>query len=252
LQSLLNIMQMWIKRLKYHPKRGFYHARDASGNRYLMLDSQIPSNIPARTDSLLEALGHYDHAFEQRWFRSSYMDPIWTAPLPHGHSKAPPVHHTPAQPVYGQDPYAAREEDSKRAKIGVKKVQKPDFINTSPPMLCVDDMPHNRTVLQNLYGKFNAGVQFPRLQAANGTFQTLCLNSSFASPHNSCRTCLCGDRKSTPRTPRLHIDLALSQWTTKPEVYWAPMVAFLQSPTVASHVRPTTALKQLTPNANWT
>jgi hypothetical protein len=87
LQSLLCTIQLWVKRLRYHPERGFYHARDALGRRYLMLDNQVPSNIPGRTDSLIEALGHYDHAFETRWFRSSFMDPIWTTPLTLGHCK---------------------------------------------------------------------------------------------------------------------------------------------------------------------
>jgi hypothetical protein len=39
LQSLLNTMQTWIKRLRYHKDRGFYHAKDTTGCRYILLDS---------------------------------------------------------------------------------------------------------------------------------------------------------------------------------------------------------------------
>ncbi len=85
LQALLQTMQSWIKRLRYHKDRGFYHVRDEAGNKYLMLDNQLPSHIPGRTDSLIESLRQYDTIFETRWFQSSFMDPIWTTPLPQGH-----------------------------------------------------------------------------------------------------------------------------------------------------------------------
>jgi hypothetical protein len=154
LQSLLCTMHSWIKRIRYHPERGFYHARDAAGARYLLFDSQLPSNIPGRTDSLMEALGHYDHTFETPWFRSSFMDPIWTTPLPPGHTTMPlpplPIHYPPDRQV-------EREEDrsQKRARLGGKKIRNPDFINQSPMMESTAVIPLSRTVLQTLYGKFS-------------------------------------------------------------------------------------------------
>ena len=135
LQSLLCTVQLWVKRLRYHPERGFYHARDASGRCYLMLDSQVPSNIPGRTDSLIEALSHFDHAFETRWFRSSFMDPIWTTPLPQGHC----IHPTP--PIRDQhyrentrDNHSMRDNqhlclndrENKRLKLGGSKIKNPE------------------------------------------------------------------------------------------------------------------------------
>jgi hypothetical protein len=275
LQSLLCTIQLWVKRLRYQPDRGFYHARDPAGNRYLLLDSQVPSNIPGRTDSLIEALGHFDHAFETRWFRSSFMDPIWTTTLPLGHCLAPvrttyrdhrdrdPRDRDPRdRDPRDRDPrdrdYRDRQWDrynndpiNKRQRLGGPKIKNPDFINQSPLMECTSQMPQHKTVLQALYGKFQAPVQYPRFPTNTGTSQTLCLNSSFVSPHHTCTTRLCGDRKSYPRMSRLHIDLSKDEWKKKPEAYWAPIVAFLKNPEVIPHIRPTKALKMLTPGASW-
>jgi hypothetical protein len=272
LQSLLSTIQLWVKRLRYHPERGFYHARDSTGQRYLMLDSQVPSNIPGRTDSLIEALGHYDHAFETRWFRSSFMDPIWTTQLPSGHCVThPPSNRTPRS----RDPQYARPDDGRnyrhdnrhdsnrnyrssddgrnlRTRLGGERIRNPDFINQSPLMECTSNVPQHKTILQALYGKFQMPVSYPRFPTNTGTLQTLCLNSSFVSPHHTCTTRMCGDRKSAPRMARLHIDLSRDEWKTKPEAYWNPIVAFLTNPEVVPHIRPTQALKRLTPSTKWT
>jgi hypothetical protein len=281
LQSLLCTIQLWVKRLRYHPERGFYHARDTSGRRYLMLDSQVPSNIPGRTDSLIEALGHFDHAFETRWFRSSFMDPIWTTPLPAGHCLAPPHHgrqsqmRDPGHNSNSRDAHSSRQDDgrhsryddgrayrqdegrtsrnddgqNKRAKLGGDRIKNPDFINRSPLMECTFLIPPSQSVLQALYGKFQMPVSYPRFPTTTGTSQTLCLNSSFVGPHNTCLTRMCGDRKN--RMARLHIDLSKEVWRTKNEAYWAPLVKFLLNPEVVPHVRPTPALKKLTPSTQW-
>jgi hypothetical protein len=179
LQSLLCTIQLWVKRLRYHPERGFYHARDKSGHRYLLLDSQVPSNIPGRTDSLIAALGHFDHAFETRWFRSSFMDPIWTTPLPAGHCLVPPNqgrHSHMRDPghnsnscdaghysqddgrhsryddgrAYRQDKgRTSRNDDgqNKRAKLGGDRIKNPDFINRSPLMEYTFLIPPSQSVL---------------------------------------------------------------------------------------------------------
>jgi hypothetical protein len=275
LQSLLCTIQLWVKRLRYHPERGFYHARDKSGHRYLLLDSQVPSNIPGRTDSLIEALGHFDHAFETRWFRSSFMDPIWTTPLPPGHCLPPPNHGRHSQ-SHTRDAYhrpddgrtsrhddrrAPRQDDGrnpryddgqhKRAKLGGERIKNPDFINRCPLMECTSTIPLSKSVLQHLYGKFQMPVSYPRFPTSTGTWQTLCLNSSFVGPHNTCSTRMCGDRKAVPPMSRLHIDLSRETWRSQPEAYWAPLVTFLLNPEVLPHIRPTPTLKKLTPSTKW-
>jgi hypothetical protein len=108
LQSLLQIVMSWVKRLKFHPEKGFFHARDREGKRYLLLDNQVPSNIPGRTDSLTEALRHYDTSFETRWFCGSFLDSIWTNPIPPGHSVVAPSLALPPTLTHGELVLAAR------------------------------------------------------------------------------------------------------------------------------------------------
>jgi hypothetical protein len=86
LQFLLNIKHNSIKRLCYHPEKGFFHARDVNDQRYLLLDNQVPLNIPGWTDSLIDAfLRQFDTQFKTRCFCGSFMDAIWTNPIPPGH-----------------------------------------------------------------------------------------------------------------------------------------------------------------------
>jgi hypothetical protein len=41
LQMLLSIKQNWVKRLRYHPEKGFIMARDMKLGKFLLLDSKI-------------------------------------------------------------------------------------------------------------------------------------------------------------------------------------------------------------------
>jgi hypothetical protein len=126
LQSLLNTIQAWIKQLHYHKDHGFYHARDAKGRRYLLLDSQLLSHIPGRMDTLIESLRQYDTIFETRWFRSSYMDAIWTAPLPSGHGENSSQNTNNMIQDYGGDNSESAQQ--KRIKLAGSKHKNPDFI----------------------------------------------------------------------------------------------------------------------------
>ena len=246
LQSLLHTMQSWIKRLRYHKDRGFYHAKDDLGRKYLMLDSQLPSHIPGRTDSLVESLRQYDTIFESRWFRSSFMDSIWTAPLSPGHGGESPRESRNHYTAYGDE---LKPPPNKRLRLAGTKHKNPDFISQKPLMEVTTPVPANSTLLNTLFGRFSRPIQFPRLKNMNGTLQTICLNSAFTSPHNCCLTRLCGDRKN--KIPRLHIDLSREPWRSKPETYWFPLVQFLQNDAVYQHIRPTEALKRVTPGAKW-
>jgi hypothetical protein len=249
LQTLLGIEQNWIKRLRYHPEQGFFHARDADNKRYLLLDNQVPSHIPGRTDTLIQALRQYDTQFEMRWFCGSFLDPIWTNPIPPDHSVQPTMatQFTQEIPDQGQAP-----PEKKRAKLGDKITKVPDYISGAPLMEAVLAIPKNtRSVTMMLVRRISAPISFPRLPTTTGTFQTICLNSAFPSPQNCCVLRLCGNKKVSPPVPRLHIDLSKDAWKNKPEAYWAPVVEFLQSPMVTPHLRPSAALKKLTPSTKW-
>ena len=211
-----------------------------------MLDSQLPSHIPGRTDSLIDSLKQYDTIFETRWFRSSFMDSIWTAPLPSGHGGEPANDMSKNLHEYTD---AGDQATTKRLKLAGIKHKNPDFISQKPPMEVTSPIPTQNTLLNTLFSRFQRPIQFPRLKNTNGTLQTICLNSAFNQPHNCCVTRNCGDRKN--RIPRLHIDLAREPWRSKPEGYWYPLVQFLQNDAVYQHIRPTEALKRLTPSAKW-
>ena len=122
---------------------------------------------------------------------------------------------------------------TKRVKLSGQKHRNPDFISQSPLMEVTTPVPASSTLLPILSGRFQRPIQFPRLQSTTGTLQTICLNSAFTQPHHCCLTRMCGDRKSVPRIPRLHIDLARDPWKTKPESYWLPHVTFLQNDSLA-------------------
>jgi hypothetical protein len=249
LQQLLSTEQNWVKRLRFHPDQGFYQARDAKKTKFLLMDSQIRSHIPGRTDSLMEAMRQFDHLFESRWFRTSVMDPIWSTPIPPGHSLAQPA--TVKQPISDQREYERQDNQrQKRAKLTGSQRRSFDFVSSTPPMEIIQLIP-GKTVTHTLMRRFTTQVRFPRLPAPNGTLQTLCLNSAFQNPHNGCDSSMCGDRSTNPRTPRLHIDMSREPWRSQPEMFWLPLVEFLQSDPVRNHIRPSAALRQATPGAQW-
>jgi hypothetical protein len=56
LQHLLDMLQAWIKWLRFHPAKGFLEAHDTKGTNHLLIDNDIPSPILDRNDSLLQVL----------------------------------------------------------------------------------------------------------------------------------------------------------------------------------------------------
>ena len=162
---------------------------------------------------------------------------------------------TPPTPKhsYNENPQDQQEMGAnKRTKLGGKQPKIPDFISATALMVPVVPLPVNcRSTTMTMVRRIQAPVPFPRLPSQNGTLQTICLNSAFPPPYNCCVLRLCGDKKSVPRTPRLHIDLHQEPWRSKPEAYWAPMVAFLMNAQVHPHLRPSAALKLVTPNTKW-
>ena len=168
------------------------------------------------------------------------MDTIWSSQIPTGHSVMPTL--ASSKHAYSEGPEQEENTAKKRVKLGGKKLQAPDFISSTPLMETVIPIPTaSRSITMTLIKRINAPIQFPRLPSSNGTLQTICLNSVFPAPHNCCMLRLCGDKKSTPRIPRLHIDLNSEPWRSKPENYWTPIVEFLQQDGIRNHIRPLAA-----------
>jgi hypothetical protein len=217
LQSILWTMQSWIKRLRYHPTRGFVHSQDSSSARHLLLHSHMPSNIPGRMDTLIGAFGNVDMLFENRWYRSTAHDSSWTDPIPSGYFQSSPTFPTSGRPPPSNfnrpPPEPETDQNGRRIRRqllgGRRERGPPDFTNTTPVMEAVTSLPNTTSVTGILVKRMSQPtVVFPRFPSATGTSQTLCLSSAFASPHHCCTTSYCGERTRTPTTPRLHIDLS--------------------------------------------
>ncbi len=165
LQSLLSTMQLWVKRLRYHLFKGFYHAYDDEKNGYLLLESQVPLNIPGQSDYLPEATKQSDHSFETRWFCTSFMDSIWLTPIP---PPIPPSHSNklnslPTVSTYLN--YKDSDQESKRQAKRIKLGGQPqkrnfDFVSATPLMEAVVPV-KERSITLVMMNIFSLHIPFP-------------------------------------------------------------------------------------------
>jgi hypothetical protein len=128
---------------------------------------------------------------------------------------------------------------------------RPDFINATP--LLETTLPFNQhtPTSTQLFDRLPKGLVYPKFPSEDGTLMTtICFCAAFSSPHNCCKTRLCKERRP-PRQTRLHVDLSIEPWKSKPESFWTPLVTFLQDPLVTPHLRPSSALRNVTPSAAW-
>jgi hypothetical protein len=92
----------------------------------------------------------------------------------------------------------------------------------------------------------NRTTQYPRLAATPGKEPCLiCFWSSFAPLFNVCQFSSCiGNKRKRRETQHLHIDLAQDPWRSKPEVFWQPIIEWLQLPTICPFIHPTTGFRR--------
>jgi hypothetical protein len=238
LQSLCLVFQTWIKNLRYHPTKGFIEARDQHHQHHLILDGTTPSPVPDRSDTLVTALAQYDIAFAARWYQTSAYDSSWTTPTPPGHF---PVAAYVRPPPANDLPPPTK-----------KKPRTGDLLISAAPLLeSVKQLRADIPVSTQLLERIPKGLPYPKFPDPSGTcMTTICFRSAFASPNNCCATTLCKERRP-PRQTRFHVDPSAAEWTSKPETYWAPLVAFLVDPQISPILRPSQALKAMTPSTNW-
>jgi hypothetical protein len=243
LQYLLDIMQAWIKWLRFHPAKGFLEAHDTTGTNHLLIANDVPSPIPDRNDSLLQVLQQYDLAFQTRWYLHTSFDSGWASPVPAAHCQS-----VPAQPLLSSLSLATEPGGKKRrTALAGANDSVPDFINRTPLVEAVVPFNHNKPLAQQLLSRLTR-AQFPKFPSANGEL-TMCFLSAFSAPHNCCVLSKCVDRR---RQPRLHVDIGQERWKNKGESFWDPLVKFLKDPAVSQHLRPAPALRNATPSARWT
>ncbi len=245
LRELLHIFHCWIKAQRYHQTQGFTTASDSQGAMHLQLIDTLPSHIPGKSTHLLEAVTRFDTQFQQRWYDQAFnlSDPIWTSALPAEHFVRSNTE-TPVEDPVHPAPGSAREQAGKRLKLGK------DFISNTALMVPVEPFPRMKPVITTMIQRLPPAGRFPKIPNENGTLSNICFKSSFAAPHNRCVAAKCVT-KQTPPISRLHIDISVEPWKSKPEHYWQPLVEWLQHPSVSPHFRPSEAFKSLTPAANW-
>ena len=189
-------------------------------------------------------------------------DSIWTSepPSSHFHGVVPrqdnqrkPAEQQPTERQPAKRPKTEPEVKGRNKKPRAKPP--PDFFSTSALLEAIVPLAANsRSIVKDLTER--AGIvagdtqrlRFPQLMGPNGTSCFICFKSAFVAPHNKCATAGC-NREGGPF--RLHVDLSKAEWSSKPEDYWATLVAWLREPQIAAVIRPTQALKSLTPGANW-
>jgi hypothetical protein len=130
------------------------------------------------------------------------------------------------------------------------------FTAASPPLLFTSALARG----ENPFGKLRGVLQqtWPSMNDSKGKHRHLCINSLFAPPFNRCNNPgMCGLRYPkrrqgpTPPLARVHLDLADPWWAASvyPEANWDPLVQFINSN--SDFLKPSPALKLLTPTANW-
>jgi hypothetical protein len=126
-----------------------------------------------------------------------------------------------------------------------------NFVSGAPLLEAVKPLRTDIPVSTQLLERIPKGLPYPKFLDLNGTcLTTICFCSAFAAPQNCCDTSMCKERR-LPRQTRFHVDPSAPEWTSKPESYWNPLVAFLVDPQVSLVLHPSKALKALTPSTNW-
>ena len=204
----------------------------------------MPSPIPDRQDSLIQVLQQFDVSFQNRWYQNTSFDSVWSSPLPSDHfrsPKPPPGHPPPFDSALA--PVTKRQ----RQLLSGSQQDAPDFINNTPLVEAIVPFQVRKSLSHQILTRL-ARAPFPKFVDSSGTLLTLCFLSAFSAPHNCCVLRKCVDRT---RKRRLHVDINVEPWRSKPESFWAPLVQFLKDPAVSIHLRPAPALRKATPSARW-
>jgi hypothetical protein len=258
--SLLSIFQKWIATVKWLASRGFANVQDTHTQHYRViadgsLSSAGPNGRPILLNPTLEA---FDTSFHDTWAHQIIIhnDPIWTNPPPPDQFRqATPIYCPPPIPTSCPLPPAqpAPHRSSNPPTGALKRPREPDFTSSQALFEPVIAFQPGQRPMAYMIHNTDRATQYPRLADTPGKDPCLiCFRSSFPPPFNVCHTGSCiGNRSRRRETKRLHIDLAQEPWRTKPEAFWQPVVEWLQLPTIRPFVRPTAALRRLTPSTRW-
>jgi hypothetical protein len=84
-------------------------------------------------------------------------------------------------------------------------------------------VPANQRLVTYIFDALLEHTHFPKLTGTDGKVDCLiCIHCVFPPPHKQCYmpTCIAAKRKKHGDSRRIHIDLSIDPWRSKPEVYW--------------------------------
>jgi hypothetical protein len=258
---LLNVFKRWIKAVRWQPAQGFATVQDSTTLQYqIIADGNIAAAKTNQSSTILTTLSAYDTSFQDLWPNRVMVhnNMLWTLPPPEDHfrplSPASRPARTPAACPLPPFPYPERNPPPSSRKGSFKRLRAP-FIASQGMLELAAPLPPGERLMTYIFSALpeHTGRQYPKMMDNDGKADCLiCFRSAFWSPHNTCQleTCITARRRQRDNQ-RLHIDLPQEPWRSKPEIYWKPVVAWLQHPGVDLIVKPTAAFKSLTPSAKW-
>ena len=264
LRFLLDHLKLWVESHRFSRTMGFADFIDSrSGSVMVSLKAATTApNKPGLTTYPV-ALNDYDAWFSDLWCHQVQYSsaPAWTTDPPPDHFHVAAV----ARMRDSSRPHPVERQSSKRAKVEPAEVvpgrdkkpraqPRPDFCGTSALLEAIEPLaPNLGSIVRELSDRAerhgdSSKLRYPRLMGPNGKHCEICFKSAFAAPHNKCATAICS---KGGRDKRLHIDLGQEEWRSKSTDYWDDLITWLKLPQVAALLRPSPALKALTPGANW-
>jgi hypothetical protein len=269
--SLLFIFQKWISTVKWLASRGFATVQDTHTQQFRVIaDGSVSSGGPnGHPTMLLPMLEAFDASFNDIWAHRIIIhnDSLWThlPPPDQFRPEVVPCYCPPSNPVYSAPPGAnycvlpgtratAQPLRSDRSSLNqANRQREPDFTSSITLFEPVTPFQPGQRPMGYMVNNTDRTTQYPRLAATPGKEPCLiCFRSSFAPPFNVCQFSSCiGNKHKRQETQCLHIDLAKDLWHSKPEVFWQPIVEWLQLPTICPFICPTEGFRCLTPLAKW-
>ena len=240
-RAFLQPFQALVAGNRWRPGFGFIQSKEITVNSDCDNHTTFTQHIAAA-----------DAQFGERWASSRLNHSRYFASALDDHFQCLPAAKAPDHPV--------RIKIEGEPRIPKKRTREADFRATKPLFQLVGPLPERQSGVPSRITKFfqDPGAKMFRLLDEDGKWRLICLKSSAQPPFHTCCTPACDASCSGPRNnrtrgrlPYFHVDLGLPYFQNVPEAYFVDIVAFLQLPGVSDVVRPSAALKQLTPSTNW-
>jgi hypothetical protein len=175
------------------------------------------------------------------------------------HFQRGPERHPPPVPRDTPFPADKKPEPRQPAVKRPREVPTPDFVAAQPLFELAAPPKDNRGIVTIFTQASPQNAAKPALpNGQDGKSVLICFASSCCAPFNVCNLAACHAgqarrvRKNGPApTAFSHVDLAVEPWASKPETFWAHIVAWLKLPGVSLTVRPSAFLKAKTGSAAW-